>query len=115
MPLKRSNAILDLSDPNLVLGPRKHRPTECLLENRDLLVCKKARNNSNKEAHTLLLMPPPTHPMHTMPNPGQATNRAESSDNKTAIVVEDSDEAESDVGSDAGETTDEDDKAELGM
>ena len=111
MPLKRSNAILDLSDPNLVLGPCKHRPTECLLENGDPLVCKKARNSSNKEAHTLLSMLPPTHPIHTMPNPGQATNHTESSDNKTAIVVEDSDETESDV----GETTDEDDKAELGM
>ena len=42
MPLKRSDAILDLSDPNIVLGPCKRHPTERLLENGDPLVCKKA-------------------------------------------------------------------------
>jgi hypothetical protein len=43
MPLERSDAILDLSDPNIVLGPRKCRPTEHLLDNGDPLACKKGR------------------------------------------------------------------------
>lgn len=117
MPLERSNAILDLSDPNLVLGPRKRRPTERLLENGDPLVRKKARYTSDQENQPLTLLP--THPTHTMPDPEQATDHAESSDSRTsdgthAIVVEDSDDANSDGGSDKGETTDEDDEAELG-
>ena len=142
MPLERSDAIPNLSDPNIVLGPRKRRPTERLLENGDPLVCKKARRNSNKEKHTLPSMPPPTHPMHTVPNPRwatlssesmlplthplcttpnrQAIDHTESSDDGTsdgaqAIVVEDSDDMNNDWGSDEGETTDEDDDAELGM
>ena len=119
MLLERSDAILNLSDPNIVLGPRKRYPTECLLENGDLLVCKKARYSSNKENHAT----------PTMPDPGQATDRADSSNGVTSdgaqvIVVEDSDEVKSDRGSDGGETagtdedegetTDEDDDAELG-
>ena len=114
MPLQRSDAIADLSDPNIILGPRKRRPTEHLLENGDPLAHKKARNDSNS-------MPPPTHLTHAMPNPGQTTNHAESnhsddgtSDEGQAIVVEDSDEEKSDGETVEGETT-EDDDAELGM
>jgi hypothetical protein len=120
MPLKRSDAILDLSDPNIILEPHKHHPTECLLKNGDPLFCKKARYSSNKENHT----------MPTMLDPGQATDHADSSNGATSdraqvIVVEDSDEAKSGKRSDEGETTgtdedegettDEDDDAELGM
>ena len=127
MPLNRSDAIADLSDPNLVLGPRKRRPTERLLENGDPLVRKKARNDLGS-------MPPPsplthlTHPTDVMPNHGQAANRAETgssdhrnnvtSDEGEAIVVYDSDDAdegETEGESVEGESTDEDDDAELGM
>jgi len=72
--------------------------------------------------------PPLTHPTHITPSsthltphPRQATNSDKSSDGRTsdgarAIVVEDSDEEESDnEGSDKGEVTDEDDDAKLGM
>jgi len=45
MPLERSDAFLDLSDPNIVLGPRKRRPTERLLENGDPLACKRVRTD----------------------------------------------------------------------
>ena len=120
MPLERSDAIADFSDPNIVIGPRKRRPTERVLENGDPLVRKKARNNS------MLMTSPPTQPTHTMPNPGQTTNHVESSDcgdNVTsdegqAIVVEDTDDADEekkDRESVEGEITDEDDDAELGM
>lgn len=114
MPLQRSDAILDLSDPNIVLGPRKRRPTECLLENGDPLVCKKVK-------HALPSVPTPTPPtpVDTIPNSGQTTDQTESSDDSAsgedqAIVVEDSDEAESNGEGVEGETTDEDDDAELG-
>jgi hypothetical protein len=126
MTLNRSDAIADLSDPNLVLGPRKRRPTERLLENGDPLVRKKARNESGS---MLLLssLTHPTHPTDAMPNPGQATNRAETgssdchnnatSDEGEAIVVDDSDDAdegETEGETVEGESTDEDDDAELG-
>ena len=57
--------------------------------------------------------------MHTMPHPGQATDHAESNDSRTSdgthvVVIEDSDEVNSDWGSNKGEITDENDKAELG-
>ena len=42
MPLERTDAILDLSDPSIVIGPRKRHPTERLLENGDPLVYKRA-------------------------------------------------------------------------
>jgi len=115
MPLQRSDAILDLSDPNIVLGPHKCHPTEHLLENRDPLASKKVK-------YILSSMPTPTclTPTHTMPSPGQTTNHAESSDDRTldkgqAIVVEDSDGAESNGEMVEGKTTKEDDDAELGM
>src|SRR5260221_1425816 len=122
MPLERSNAILDLSDPNTVLGPRKRRPTERVLENGDPLACKRVRTAegsiaADKEDRTLSLTLLPTHLPHTAPNPKQATNDAEGGDDRTsdgpqAIVVEDS---ASDEGSDEGEVTEDDDDAELGM
>jgi len=43
MSLERSDAILDLSDRNIILGPRKCRATEHVLENRDPLACRKKR------------------------------------------------------------------------
>lgn len=141
MPLERSDAISDLSDPNIVVGPRKRRPTERLLENGDPLACKKARkvvtdSNADDEGHTLSSMPPPplltrttpppTHLAHPMPLPTcepnlrQVTNGAENrtSDGGQAIMVNDSDDEDGDTekeGSDKGEVTDEDDDAELGM
>lgn len=131
MPLERSDAILDLSDPNIVVGPRKHRPTKRLLENGDPQVCKKMRldhlstsmtvstASADKGDLTLPLMPPLTHPTHPAPGPRPATDCTEGSDDKhsdgaQAIVVEDSDKEESDEGSDEGTTTEEDDDAELG-
>ena len=95
MPLQRSDAILDLSDLNIVLGSHKHRPTERLLENGDPLVCKKAKHSLPS-----VLTPTPPMPVDTMPNPGQTTDQTESSDDSTsgedqAIVVEDSDKVES--------------------
>jgi len=83
MPLEKSDAILDLSDLNVVLGPHKYCPAEHLLGNGDLLVCKKkkkdqdnvstgitvssATDNSN---HILSSMPLP--PLLSLTN--QATN-----------------------------------------
>ena len=116
MPLERSDAILDLSDPNIVLGPRKRCPTERLLENGDPQACKKMRLDhlstsvtvstacADKGDLTLPLMPPLTHPTHPAPGPRPATDHTEGSDDKhsngaQAIIVEDSNE-ESDKGSD---------------
>jgi len=137
MPLERSNALLDLSDPNIVIGPRKHRATECLLENGDPLVWKKnkavptgmtvssASTDKDKlDNHPLSSKPPPplTYPTHTAPGPRKVTNCTEGGDDKAsdraqAIVVEDSSEGESDegTGSDEGASTEEDDDTELGV
>ena len=131
MLLERSNAILNLSDPTIALGPRKCRPTERLLENRDPLAYKKKRKDpstdvtaSNAHAddgnHTSSSMLPLTLLTHPTPNPIQATSVTESDDDRSsgkapAIVVEDSDEGESDDGSDEGASTKEDDESELGM
>jgi len=41
MPLEQSNALLNLSDPNIIIGPHKHHATERLLENGNPLVWKK--------------------------------------------------------------------------
>ena len=70
MPLDQSDACLDLSDPNIVLGPCKCHPTEHLLKNGDLLFQKKVRKVSaavavsnalaDTENHTFSsLVPPP--------------------------------------------------------
>jgi len=139
MPLDRADAILDLSDPNVVLGPRKRRLTERVLENGDPLAHKKARKvsaavtvSSNAPSHmespTSSSMLPPTRLTITAPQSIRPTrpalaarpssmHAAESGDGGTsdgaqAIVVEDSDD--SGEGSDEKEATDEDDDAELG-
>jgi hypothetical protein len=138
MPLERSDAILDLSDPHLILGPHKHRPTERLHENGDPLACKKKRkvnvsppgdagisvsnacaDSADKGKHISSPVLPPTQLAHIAPNPSQATNHTERSNLGTsngawAIVVDDSDEDEIDERSDGG-VTEEDDDAELGM
>ena len=123
MPLQRSDAIANLSDPNIILGPRKRRPTKRLLENGDPLVYKKAKDNSIKENYTPSSMPTPTHLAHTVPNPERTTADAASSDysderssnDVQAIMVDDCDEAGSDGETIEGEPTDEDDDTELGM
>ena len=92
------------------------------MENGDPLVHKKARNDMNSMPPPPL--PPPTRPtlMHVMPDPGQTSHHAmtESSDcgdnmssDDEAIVVEDSDDT-GDGETVEGESTDEDDDAELG-
>ena len=122
------DTILDLSDPNIVLGPCKHYATEHLLKNSDLLAFKKKQSNqvspgnasmtvsnasggsADKGKHTLpprLLL---TQLTHTMLRAREATNNGESNSNGTsdtaqAIVIEDGDK---------GVTTDEDDDTELG-
>jgi len=130
-PLERSDALLDLSDPNIILGPRKHRATERLLENGDPLAWKKKKadnastgmtvsgasaDKDKSDNHTLSSTPPPTHPIHTAPGPRQATSSVEGCDDRASkraqvIEVEDSSEEESDEGA----STEEDDDVELGM
>jgi len=96
MLLEKSDTIPDLSDPNVILGPHKHHPTECLLGNGDPLVCRKKKkdqddvsigatvssaiDNSN---HISSSMPPPpllslTNQAHTALNVGQNTNHIQS-------------------------------------
>ena len=113
MPLERSDAIVNLSDPTMVVGPCKRRPTERLLENGDPLTCKRARNSAavtvrnastDKENWSSSPMPPPTRmppsahlahptPMPTrpnhptpaiQPNPGRTTDSTEISDSGTS-------------------------------
>jgi len=95
MLLEKWDAILDLSDPNIILGPHKHRPTERLLGNGDLLVCKKKKDQDGVSTgmtvssatdngnHILSSMPPPpplslTNQAHTALNAGQNTNHVQS-------------------------------------
>ena len=128
MPLERSNAVLDLSDPNIVLGPRKRRPTERLLENGDPLAPKKKRKDEaspgdtnlavsnvsvDKGKRTLSTMLQPTQltQSHTVPCARKAANNGE----RASIIVDDEEEnGKGKHGSDEGATTDEDDDAELG-
>jgi len=101
MPIERQNAILDLSDPNIILGPRKHHATECLLENSDPLATKKKRSDKVSP--------------QSLGNVGDAGVTDSSAEETTgtldvaaaaqAITIEDGDE---------GAMTDEDDDAELG-
>lgn len=135
MPLERSDALPELTDPNIIVGPRKRRPTERLLENGDPLAHKKARtvlkDSKNMEKHTPSSILPPTHVAHAMPatlarqtphSAEGAVDRVMDPDDPEAIVVEDTDE-EDNCGADSDEggtqndegTTDEDDDAELGM
>ena len=131
MLLERSDAILDLSDPNVVLGPHKRRPTECLLGNGDPLVCKKKKKDQGDVStgmtvssatdngnHILSSMPPPlTNQAHTALNAGQNTNHAQSHGAQAMMVDNDEEESlESDGDNeDEGATTKEDDNAELCM
>jgi hypothetical protein len=118
MPLERSDAIHDLSDPNIILGPCKRHLTERVLENGDPLACKKGRKVRVSTADVLADKEKLT--VDTMPQLSQLTrptDSTESGDNQPdqasdgvwAIVVDDSD----DEGSDEREVTDEDDDAEL--
>jgi hypothetical protein len=130
MPLDRTDAILDLSDPNIVVGPRKRHTTKHVLENGDPLAHKKVRKESaavtvssdapsHMENPTVSSMPPPTEStprptrptlatrpsnMHAAVSADSDEGASESSDGARAIVVEDSDE---------NAATDEDDDAEL--
>ena len=125
MPLERSDAILDLSDPNLVLGPRKRRATERVLKNGDPLAKKKQNDNMSpgntgtivsnasvdKGKHTPSLIPVPAQLTHAILHAKGATNNTKGSGTRTsggaqAIIVEDGNN---------GATTDKDDDAELGM
>jgi len=128
MPLERSDALLDLSDPNIVLGPRKRRATERLLENGNPLAYKESKAvssaSADKDNHTSLssLMPLPTHPTPTAPDPRQTIKRTKRSDNRASdgaqeIVVdssEESDSADDGTGSNEGGSTEEDNDAKLG-
>ena len=134
MPLERSYAIADLTDPNIVVGTRKCRPTECLIENGDPLAHKKARkvlkDLENMEKHTALSMPPPTRVAHAMPAlPARQTTQSTEGvvdrvpDPAGAIVVADTDDEENGSADEGStrivrideETTEEDDNTKLGM
>lgn len=130
MPLERCNAVLDLSDPTIILGPRKCCPTERVLENGDPLASKKKRRDNVSSsntgvtgsnvtkpcadkrkdmAHTLsLILPLPPQLAHTLPHATQRDTVNHSQHNDTegadAIIVEDE-----------GAITEEDDVAELGQ
>jgi len=117
MPLERSDAILDLSDPNIVLGQRKRRPTERLLENGDPLACKKGRKVlistdvtvSDGSADTDKLKPSSTSP--SIPSSSQSTGPTDSAEDTNDEAIEVDDDGD-DEGSEM-EATDEDDDAEL--
>jgi len=120
-PLKRSDALLNLSDPNIILGPHKRCATEHLLENGDLLAWKKKKvdnastgmtvssastDKDKSDNHTLSSMPPPTHPIHTTPGPRQATSSVEGCDDRASkraqvIEVEDSSDVKASTGLDS--------------
>ena len=145
MPLDQSDAHLDLSDPNIVLGPCKRRPTKHLLENGDLLSQKKVRKVSaavvvsnalaDTENHTSSsLVPPPvpltlivapsacptpvSHPtLATQPRKMCTTDSAKSSndDDGTSNGAQVIVVEDDDEGGDEREETDEDDDAKLCM
>jgi len=120
MSLERYDAILDLSDRNIILGPRKCCATECVLENRDPLAYRKKRKELSTDVtvsnacvdegdHTSPSMPPQLPVAHTKCSDNRPSGKA------PVIVVEDSDKEESNNGSNGGESTEEDDEAELSM
>ena len=129
MPLERSNAVLDLSDPNIVLGPHKRRPTERLLENGDPLAPKKKRKDEASPGNTDMavsnvsadkgkctlsttLQPTQLTQSHTMPCARKAVNNGE----RASIIVDNKEEnGKGKHGSNEGETTDKDNDAELGV
>jgi hypothetical protein len=118
MPLERSDAILDLSDPNIALGLHKRRPTERLLENGDPLACKKGRRAqastgvmvSDGSVDKDKLKPSLISPL--MPLSSQLTGPTDSAEdsNDAVIVVDDSNEEGSEM-----EVTDKDNDAKLSM
>ena len=126
LPLERSDAILDLSDPNIVLGPCKHHPTERLLENGDPLACKKARTDMSTAMADLAVSRSSSisRSVHTTPMPSSSpltcsTDPAQSSDDQSSdgaqvIMVDDNSDEEGSDDSNEGEVTEEDDEAELG-
>jgi len=121
MLLERSDAMLNLhSDPNIVLGPCKCHPTECLLKNGDPLANKKARmapaSATNLETTDNA---PPHHAKEK--NLGCVPDSTHGSDDSTsdrappqAIEVDYSDSDDDDIMSIGGEVTEEDDEAGLG-
>ena len=116
MLLERSDAVLDLSDPNIVLGPCKRRATKRLLENNDPLAYKKSKAvssaSADKDNHTSLLslMLPLTHPTPTVQDPWQTIKCTKRSDDRASdgaqeIMVDSSEEsnsADNGTGSDKG-------------
>jgi len=100
MPIERQNAVLDLSDPNIILGPHKCHATEHL-ENSDPLAAKKKQSDKVSP--------------QSLGNVGDAGTTDSSAEETTgtpdvaaaaqAITIEDGDK---------GVTTDEDDNTELG-
>jgi len=134
MLLEKSDAILDLLDPNIILGPCKRCPTEHLLGNRDPLVCKKKKDQDGVSTgmtvssatdngnHILSSMPPLpplllTNQAHTALNAGQNTNHIQSHGAQAIMVDNDEEESLESHGTDEdeGATTEEDDDAELCM
>jgi hypothetical protein len=125
LPLERSDAILDISDPNIILGPYKHRPTEHLLENGDPFASKKVRMHmsttvavskslSSMPLSDCLILMPLSSPS-TYPTDSAESNDDQSSDSAQAIMVDDDSNEEGSDNSDEGQATEEDDDAELGM
>jgi len=133
MLLEKSDAILDLSDPNVILGPCKYCPTECLLGNGDPLVCKKKKkdqddvstgtmvssttDNGNYILSLMLPSPPLSliNQAHTALNVGQNTNHTQSHGAQAIMVDDDDEESLESHGTDEdeGATTEENDNAEL--
>jgi len=99
MPIERQNAILDLSDPNIILGPCKHRATEHLLENGDPLATKKKQSDKVSPGNV-------GDAGMTDSSAEETTGTLDVAAAAQAITIEDGDE---------GATTDEDDDAELGV
>ena len=130
--LDRSDAILDSSDPNIILGPHKHRPTECLLENGDPLLYKQGRkihtsaddvptdmeklmSSSAALSADLIDTTPPSSQL-TCPADSSESGDDCTSDGVQAIAVDDSDkEGGNEEGSSDRGVTEEGDDAELGM
>ena len=104
MPLDRYDAIPDISDPSIIIGPRKCHQTERVLENGDPLTYKRARK---------------TH----VSTPVTATNASRPSadkENLTMLTLSSMPQStcpDSNEGGDerGGEVTDEDEDAELSM
>ena len=118
MLLERFDAFADISDPNIIIGPCKHQPTEHLLENRDPLVHKRARKaninmsgaSANKENLTVL---PPSSPSSVPPS-SHAGDQSDSDDGHEGHDALTSDDTQV-IMLDSDEETDEDDDSKLGI